>query len=230
VYACEVLDFEAVKAIVEAIEAHKARKAAGTGAGGAAKSNDVVSASSKSNNKTSSGSTGPAGPAVTIKLSPVAVCAHAAVHDPGAGLLIMKLLLAAGADPNVQCDMGLTPLHWASTPGVARVLLAHGADPRIRDTKGRTALEHHRYHSEVDDFCAFDDFYEREPQETDVARVIAAYERNFSGVCTVSNASHASQEANKSRKIKRSDSAGRAGRTGVPDSREEKPKRARTAA
>jgi hypothetical protein len=114
----------------------------------------------------------------------------------------MRLLLAAGADPNAQCDMGLTPLHWASTPEGAWTLLANGADPRIRDTKGRTALEYHR------------ELEALEARETGVARVIAAYERTV-------------QVSSASRKIKRDASAERAV---SPDSREEKAKRARTIA
>ena len=138
----------------------------------------------------------------------------------------MRLLLAAGADPNAQCDMGLTPLHWASTPEGAWTLLANGADPRIRDTKGRTALEYHR------------ELEALEARETGVARVIAAYERTV-------QVSSATLERSASRKIKRddraekagtadrvgtTDGADRTGRTVSPDSREEKAKRARTIA
>jgi hypothetical protein len=126
----------------------------------------------------------------------------------------MELLFAAGANPNFQCDSGRTPLHWASTPAVARILLANGADPRIRDTKGRTALEYHRHHQELADFCAYGKLDEREAQDTDVARVIAAYERTV-------------QVSSASRKIKRD---ARAERAVSPDSREEKAKRARTIA
>ncbi len=167
------------------------------------------------------------------KLSPLAVCAQTSNNGPAAACRIMELLLAAGADPNAKCDMGLTPLHWASTPAVARILLANGADPRIRDTKGRTALEYHRYHQELADFCAYGKLDEREAQDTDVARVIAAYER------TVHQVSSATLERSASRKIKRDDrddsagTADRTGRTGTavsPDSREEKAKRARTVA
>ena len=161
----------------------------------------------------------------TGKLSPLAVCAQTAINDPVAGIRIMELLLAAGADPNAQCDMGLTPLHWASTPAVARILLANGADPRIRDTKGRTALEYHRHHLELADFCAYGKLDEREAQDTDVARVISAYERAaYERNVQVSSAS---------RKIKRDARAERADGTGravSQDSREEKAKRARTVA
>jgi hypothetical protein len=124
----------------------------------------------------------------------------------------MRLLLAAGADPNAQCDMGLTPLHWASTPEGAWTLIANGADPRIRDTKGRTALEYHR-----------------ELEALGVARVIAAYERTV-------QVSSATLERSASRKIKRTyrdastERTESAVRAGMQDSREEKAKRARTIA
>jgi hypothetical protein len=136
----------------------------------------------------------------------------------------MGLLFAAGANPNFQCDSGRTPLHWASTPAVARILLANGADPRIRDTKGRTALEYHRHHQELDDFCAYDKLDARDAQDTDVARVIAAYER-----AAYERAAYERtvQVSGASRKIKRDASAERAV---SPDSREEKAKRARTMA
>jgi hypothetical protein len=170
----------------------------------------------------------------TSNLSPLAVCAHTAINDPVAGIRIMELLLAAGADPNFQCDSGRTPLHWASTPAVARILLANGADPRIRDTKGRTALEYHRHHQELADFCAYGKLDEREAQDTDVARVIAAYERAaYERAVQVSSAT---LERSASRKIKRDDRDDRAGRTDgtgravSPDSHEEKAKRARTIA
>ncbi len=213
VCACEALD---VKAAVEALKYTEATNslcaAKSVGAGGASSNN----------------STGAASKCCTSKLSPLAVCAQTSNNGPAAGTRIMRLLLAAGADPNAQCDMGLTPLHWASTPAVARILLANGADPRIRDTKGRTALEYHRYHQEVADFCAYDKLDEREEQDTDVARVIAAYERAaYERTVQVSSAS---------RKIKRTgraEKAGTADRTGravSPDSREEKAKRARTVA
>jgi hypothetical protein len=199
VCACEALDFQAV---VEAMEATKSTKSAG-----AAK---AVEAEEKAASK-----------CCTSELSPLAVCAHTAINDPVAGIRIMELLLASGASPNFQCDSGRTPLHWASTPAVARILLANGADPRIRDTKGRTALEYHRYHQELADFCAYGKLDEREAKDTDVARVIAAYER-----AAYERAAYerTGQVSSASRKIKRNASAL------SPDSREEKAKRARTIA
>ena len=192
--ACEALDFQAVVEAMEAMEATKAVGAAkSVGAGGASSNN----------------STGAASKCCTSKLPPLAVCAQTSNNGPADGTRIMRLLLAAGADPNVQCDMGLTTLHWASTPEGAWTLLANGADPRIRDTKGRTALEYHR-----------------ELEALGVARVIAAYERTV-------QVSSATLERSASRKIKRDASAERTdgtGRTVSPDSREEKAKRARTIA
>jgi len=187
VCACEALDFQAV---VEAMEATKSTTS--VGAAKAAKAAKAVEAEEKAASKCCAG-----------KLSPLAVCAHTAINDPVAGTRIMRLLLAAGADPNAQCDMGLTPLHWASTPEGAWTLIANGADPRIRDTKGRTALEYHR-----------------ELEALGVARVIAAYERTV-------QVSSATLERSASRKIKRDASSERAV---SPDSREEKAKRARTVA
>jgi hypothetical protein len=206
VCACEALD---VKAVVEALKSTEAAKSANSlGAAKAAKAEEKA-----------------ASKCCTSQLSPLAVCAHTAINDPVAGIRIMELLFAAGANPNFQCDSGRTPLHWASTPAVARILLANGADPRIRDTKGRTALEYHRHHQELADFCAYGKLDEREAQDTDVARVIAAYERAaYERNVQVSSAS---------RKIKRDARAERTDGTGravSPDSREEKAKRARTIA
>jgi hypothetical protein len=223
VCACEALDFQAV---VEAMEATKSTKSVGAAKAAKAEENEEKAASK----------------CCTSKLSPLAVCAHTAINDPVAGIRIMELLLAAGANPNFQCDSGRTPLHWASTPAVARILLANGADPRIRDTKGRTALEYHRYHQELADFCAYGKLDEREAQDTDVARVIAAYERaayERAAYERTVQVSSATLERSASRKIKRDDrderagTADRTGRTGravSPDSREEKAKRARTIA
>jgi hypothetical protein len=208
VCACEALDFQAV---VEAMEATKSTKS--VGAAKAAKAAKAEENEEKAASK-----------CCTSKLSPLAVCAHTAINDPVAGIRIMELLFAAGANPNFQCDSGRTPLHWASTPAVARILLANGADPRIRDTKGRTALEYHRHHQELADFCAYGKLDEREAQDTDVARVIAAYERAaYERAAYERNV----QVSSASRKIKRD---ARAERAVSPDSREEKAKRARTTA
>jgi ankyrin repeat protein len=62
----------------------------------------------------------------------------------------VRLLLAAGADPNpVNTSTGQTPLHLVARTGnseVARLLVAAGADPRLRDGADRTPLEVARVH------------------------------------------------------------------------------------
>jgi len=55
---------------------------------------------------------------------------------------IVRLLLARGADPNVQQAGGWTPLHSAAHQGdleAVDLLLAHGADPGLRSDDGRDA-------------------------------------------------------------------------------------------
>lgn len=53
---------------------------------------------------------------------------------------VVKLLLAAGADPNARDEDGETPLFDAYDPGVAEALLAAGANPNIRNKNMDTAL------------------------------------------------------------------------------------------
>jgi ankyrin repeat protein len=67
------------------------------------------------------------------------VHAAAAAHDPET----MRLLLEAGADPNLPQRGGFTPLHEAAHTDdveMARLLLAHGADPGIAADDGRDSV------------------------------------------------------------------------------------------
>jgi ankyrin repeat protein len=55
--------------------------------------------------------------------------------------LSVDLLLKNGADPNLQDDAGLTPLHWAVVRGnrlVIRSLIEKGAAIGPKDSEGRT--------------------------------------------------------------------------------------------
>ncbi len=55
-----------------------------------------------------------------------------------------RILLEAGANPNVRQQGGFTPLHAAAQNGdeeLARLLLARGADPETRTDDGRTARD-----------------------------------------------------------------------------------------
>lgn len=61
----------------------------------------------------------------------------------------MALLLAAGADPNLQGRIGDTPLHRAvpraqDRTGAIRMLIAAGADPSIENKYEISAIEHAR--------------------------------------------------------------------------------------
>lgn len=55
-----------------------------------------------------------------------------------------RLLLEAGANPNVQDLLGETPLHKAAAHGytdLIRILLDSGANPALEDTMGDTAAD-----------------------------------------------------------------------------------------
>lgn len=54
------------------------------------------------------------------------------------------LLLKAGADPNMQNQKGLTPLHYAvreGNHGLIEALISHGADANVLDHEGRSAFD-----------------------------------------------------------------------------------------
>jgi len=56
---------------------------------------------------------------------------------------IVEMLLAAGADPNLRAEGGLTPLHSAGATGqidVAEMLLKRGGDINAADDRGKTPL------------------------------------------------------------------------------------------
>ena len=59
---------------------------------------------------------------------------------------LVKVLLEAGADPNLRQAQSYTPLHFAGFAGPdrsesARLLLRHGADATLRNNPGRTPLD-----------------------------------------------------------------------------------------
>lgn len=68
------------------------------------------------------------------------------LHAAAAGhsLEIVRLLLAAGADPNVRQQAGFTPLQAAALHGdleMVEVLLDAGADPALRSDDGKSAAD-----------------------------------------------------------------------------------------
>lgn len=68
----------------------------------------------------------------------------AAHRDPATSLELIRLLLEAGADPNVAQAGGWTPLHAAASSGreeIARLLVAHGASLTAKSDDGRTPIE-----------------------------------------------------------------------------------------
>jgi len=67
-------------------------------------------------------------------------------------LKILEILLAAGADPNIQCVDGTTVLHEASRKGLTefvKLLLKYDADPCIRDVGKRSCFESAKNHPEI---------------------------------------------------------------------------------
>lgn len=61
---------------------------------------------------------------------------------------IVRMLLAAGVDPNKRNRFGATPLHFVDSVDVAKVLLAAGADVSAVDHDGQTPL-HRVYDADV---------------------------------------------------------------------------------
>ena len=63
---------------------------------------------------------------------------------PKGGLAVLRMLLQAGADPNLATPKGRTALHnaasWCSTQ-LVYVLLLSGANPHLKTDDGRTALD-----------------------------------------------------------------------------------------
>jgi ankyrin repeat protein len=69
---------------------------------------------------------------------------------------VVKRLLSAGAEVNVQDKNGKTPLHRAAIVGdvdIVKRLLSAGANPKIQDQDGDTALD------------VTDEYYDEEVQE-----------------------------------------------------------------
>ena len=62
-------------------------------------------------------------------------CATAEGNDE-----LLDFLLRKGADPNVQCRSGVTPLMAAQSVGALNALLKAGANPNVQDNEGETVL------------------------------------------------------------------------------------------
>ncbi len=59
-------------------------------------------------------------------------------------LPVLRLLVKAGANPNLPDAAGQTPLLaavYSGRAGVVQYLLEHGADPRVKNREGKTALD-----------------------------------------------------------------------------------------
>src|SRR6266853_263589 len=59
-------------------------------------------------------------------------------------VLVVRMMIEAGALPDPAHETGITPLARAMYRGRAKVveyLLRHGADPRLKDVKGRSVLK-----------------------------------------------------------------------------------------
>lgn len=62
--------------------------------------------------------------------------------DTGTAMIVTSLLLQYGADPNVRCHGGATPLHkvGSSRPEIIELLLKNGADVNVKNNNGSTPL------------------------------------------------------------------------------------------
>ncbi|MPN39888.1 hypothetical protein SDC9_187422 [bioreactor metagenome] len=62
---------------------------------------------------------------------------------------MVTFLIAQGADPNLQEQTGLTPLHWAASHGnldTVKVLIAGGAAHNVANSFGQSAAALARAH------------------------------------------------------------------------------------
>lgn len=79
--------------------------------------------------------------------TPLIIAASRDQHDIAKLYDITKLLLEAGADPNIRGNKGMTALRWAVTNPkgdfrLVRLLLQHGADPWIESDTGGHAVNY----------------------------------------------------------------------------------------
>eukprot|EP00965_Chrysotila_dentata_P117755 3891150-Pleurochrysis_carterae.AAC.2 len=74
----------------------------------------------------------------------VPIHVRALVSASSALTQIVKALLAAGANPNISCSFGRTPLLVAATMGhraCVELLILNGADVYLRNRKGKSAAD-----------------------------------------------------------------------------------------
>jgi ankyrin repeat protein len=114
----------------------------------------------------------------------------------------LDVLLDKGADPNIQDDDGITPLHYAATlPDSSAVskLLSAGANPNILDQKGRSPLHFLATFSKVDQpFEVLEDVIDRlvlQCQEEDRTKFINKRVMRSRRASGASISSHRSSDA-----------------------------------